>query len=31
MKLLTKLVDSFRLPDAVMQRMYEGKFDGLFD
>jgi uncharacterized tellurite resistance protein B-like protein len=30
MKLLAKLVDSFRLPDAVMQRMYEGKFDGLF-
>jgi uncharacterized tellurite resistance protein B-like protein len=30
MKLLAKLVDSFRLPDATMQKMYEGKFDGLF-
>jgi uncharacterized tellurite resistance protein B-like protein len=30
MKLLTKLVDSFRLPDAVMQKMYAENFDGLF-
>ncbi|MGK0224623.1 MAG: putative tellurite resistance protein B-like protein [Limisphaerales bacterium] len=30
MKLLVKLVDSFRLPDATMQKMYEGNFDGLF-
>ena len=29
-KLLNKLVDTFRLPDAVMQRMYQGNFDGLF-
>ena len=29
-KLLAKLVDSFRLPDAVMQKMYEENFDGLF-
>ena len=31
MKLLTKLVDRFRLPDAVMQTMYERNFDGLFE
>jgi uncharacterized tellurite resistance protein B-like protein len=29
-KLLAKLVDSFGLPDAVMQKMYEENFDGLF-
>lgn len=30
LELLNKLVDSFRLPDATMQKMYEGNFDGLF-
>ena len=30
MKLLAKLIESFRLPDAVMQKMYERNFDGLF-
>ena len=30
MKLLNKLVDTFRLPDATMQRMYGANFDGLF-
>ena len=30
MELLNKLVDAFRLPDATMQKMYEGNFDLLF-
>jgi uncharacterized tellurite resistance protein B-like protein len=30
MKLLTKLIDTFRLPDATVQKMYERNFDGLF-
>lgn len=30
MKMLNKLIDTFRLPDATMQKMYEGSFDGLF-
>ena len=30
MELLHKLVDAFRLPDATMQKMYEGNFDLLF-
>ncbi len=30
MELLNKLVDKFRLPDATMQKMYEGNFDLFF-
>lgn len=30
MELLNKLVDTFRLPDATMQKMYEGNFDLFF-
>ena len=30
MKLFNKLIDTFRLPDATIQKMYEGHFDGLF-
>lgn len=30
MQLLNKLVDTFRLPDATMQKMYDGNFDLLF-
>jgi uncharacterized tellurite resistance protein B-like protein len=30
MELLDKLVDTFRLPDATMQKMYEGNFDLFF-
>ena len=30
MELLHKLVDTFRLPDATMQKMYEGNFDLFF-
>ena len=31
MKLLRKLVDTFRLPDATMQKIYAGNFDVVFD
>ena len=30
MQLLRKLVDTFRLPDATMQKLYEGDFDVVF-
>jgi uncharacterized tellurite resistance protein B-like protein len=30
MELLDKLVDTFRLPDATMQKMYDGNFDLFF-